>query len=236
MLPRAFFAHKLAHIDSNRTDGVAERIAYARFQRGNAKPRLLGRRKLFLGTPPQRNNALAWCHGVACRRTDSFAETAFGASVRRILNLRKGLQVRKVDGRIIVDNNPRIENADRIQCRLDALHEGKCLLPPLAHDEGCHVASCAMLALERAIEFVDDGCDQILDHCAKTRKPVLVRQIEREAGVQVSVARVSEDDSLLLVTVPVEDGAKSRRAFRKPSQRKDQVFLHEECSRRTTFA
>ena len=140
-----------------------------------------------------------------------------------------------MDGRIIVEDNPRVQNANRIQGSLDALHQGESLLPPLAHDERRHVASCAMLALERAVELVQDGLDEIVDHGFVTRKPCRVRKVERKASVQVSVSRVSENDSLLSIAVPVEHGAQGKHALCQTRERKDQILLHEKSSRCTTL-
>ncbi len=99
------------------------------------------------------------------RGARALTEAALHARVDNAVGDGKRLQVLLVNGRVGVQDDARVEQVLGIEKLLDVPHDGCGLGAPLHFDVGCHVASCAVLGLEGALEL-DNELAEVVHHAA----------------------------------------------------------------------
>ena len=76
--------------------------------------------------------------------------------------LREWFEISDVALRVVVENNARIEYIARVEKMFHLFHKVESIGAPFAFDIRSHVATCAMLGLERAIVVVDNEASNIV--------------------------------------------------------------------------
>src|SRR6266567_8498133 len=95
---------------------------------------------------------------------------------------------------VVVQDDPRIEEALRVEQTLDAPHQFGRLTAPLHFDEGGHVAPRTVLGLERSVIASDyDLCD-LVHQLGIPADRVGVGEPLSKYEMKISIERVAEDD------------------------------------------
>ena len=123
----------------------------------------------------------------------AFAEAAFHTLVHDLFRRRAGLQIRDVGHRVGVQDDARVEDALRVEQRLDPLHQAVGLLAPFVLHERRHIAARAVLGLQRAVVAVDHKPDDVVHKLLVFLHFSGGREVLVEHKVEVAGQGVAED-------------------------------------------
>ena len=202
---RAQAAGQVAGIDADRTGGRAQPATGAGVEAhvgvvvADGAARLAG-----IGAAGQftdADDALAGRERQLVRGAQRLAEAAFDAAVDDVVGGGHRFQVLEVGGRIVVEDDARIEQRVGIEKRLDAPHQAGSFLAPFHLDEGCHVAAGAVFGLQRAVVLVHDEVTDIVHEAGIAVDLGLLGEILGEHEVQVALQRMPEDDRLMVAVM-----------------------------------
>ena len=169
------------------------------------------------GHPLARRERKPFGHAV------SFAEATFHALVHDLARGRNRLEVRNVGEGIAVEDHAGVEDALRVEERLDALHQPIGLPAPFVFHERRHIAARAVLGLERAVVTVHDQFDDVVHeflvflHFGRRGKVLVEHEME------VAGQGVAEDHGVG-VAVGGEDFAQAHGRLGKFLDREADVF------------
>ena len=76
--------------------------------------------------------------------------------------MREWFEVRYVTLRVVVEDNTWVEDIVGVEEMFYLFHKAESIFAPFAFDVRSHVATCAMLGLERAIVVVDNHSGNIV--------------------------------------------------------------------------
>ena len=211
----------LARVDAHGAGGRAEPVDRAGLLAGVAvvglEPlearRILGR-GLEPGDLAPHHDALARGQGEIARRALRLAEAALDAAVHDGVRAGERLQRGEVRAGVVVEDDARVEQAVRVEERLDAPHEAVRLGAPLQLHERRDVPARAVLALERPVVLRGHHRAHLVHEPRVALDLGLVAEVLREDEVQVPVERVAEDDRLV-VAVGVQQRAAGRASPRR---------------------
>jgi hypothetical protein len=150
------------------------------------------------------DDALARRERQPARRALRLAEAALDALVDERIGGRQRLQVREVGERIGVEDDARIEQALRVEERLDAAHRRDRSGAPFELDERRDVAAGAVLGLQRAVVLRHDHRAHRGHEAAIAVDFGGAAEVLREDEVEVALERVAEDDRLAVAVLPEE--------------------------------
>src|SRR5271166_6236408 len=98
----------------------------------------------------------------------------------------------------------------RIGQRFESPHDFVSVTSPLGFDERSHVASGAVLGLERAVVAVDDQLDDLVDETRVLVDSSLVVEALGDDEVQVAVLSMAKDDRVVVVVLAEKLGQVER--------------------------
>ena len=125
--------------------------------------------------------------------------------------------------RIGVDDDAGIEQAGGVGERLELAHDLVGFGAPLGLDERSHVASGAVLGLERSVEAVDDEFHHIVNEARILVDGALVVERLGDDEVEIAVLGVAEDDGIV-VAVAAEEAVQILRGGRQVLDGEGNVF------------
>ena len=137
--------------------------------------------------------------------------------------MRKRLEVRYVTLRVVVEDNARIEYIVRVEEMFHLFHKAESIGAPFAFDIRSHVATCAMLGLERAIVVVDNHSGNIVHQSLVTIDFVLRIKALVDDEVVVAFESVTIDDCIGVV-MTLEELLKLFGSLDKMMDRESYVF------------
>ncbi len=133
---------------------------------------------------------------------------------------------------VVGDDHIRVENAIRVKQGLEFLHDPVGCRAPFHFHKGGHIATGAVLGLDRAFVLHRHQLAHRLDKGFVTFDFGLTGKIGREHEVQVTFQRMAEDDGFV-VMVLAEQGLQLERAFGQMFDGKHHVFDDDGGFRRT---
>ena len=142
------------------------------------------------------DDALARGEGQVPRRAARLAEPALDAAVSEGGDGRQRFQVLEVDLGIVAQHRVRVQDPLRVQQRLHPPHHPVRPVAPFVADEGRHVASRAVLGLERPVVLPHHQLDQAAHERRVAAHGGLVGEVAREHEVQVAIPGVAEHDRI----------------------------------------
>ena len=102
---------------------------------------------------------------------------------------------------VIVENHALIQQAFRIEYRLQFLHYLIGRLAPLIFHKRCHIATCTMLSLQRAVILFNDQLSHITHHLSIASHLVLVSKTLVQNEVIVTLESMSINTSIIVAMV-----------------------------------
>ena len=199
-----------ARVDADRAGGGTEAVARAEVASDTAevarqllRPTLVRgiRRRRETGDFPLHDDALAGRHREAVRHAVHLAETALDAAVHQGMDLRERLQMGDVGRGVLVEDHAGVEDVLGVEERLHVLHQLVGGIAPFPANERRHVASGAVLGLERAMVLVHDERHDGAHHRIVLGDRLLAVEALVEDEVPVALEGVSVDDGVRIVVL-----------------------------------
>ncbi len=206
--PAAYGLHHLAGIDLHRAGDGAQAVARAgvdglilvEFAQG-APGRAIATDRLEARQFTETDDALARCQRQRPRRAPGLAEAALDALVDQRVDRRHRLEVPEVDMRIIVEDDPGVEDVVGIEDFLDPLHQPIGVRAPFQLDVGRDIAPGAVLGLERAVVLVDDHVAELVHEPPVAIDLRRLAEILGEHEVEVALQGMAENDRLVVAVL-----------------------------------
>src|SRR5512141_819214 len=140
--------------------------------------------------------------------------------------------MRDVSLRIGVDDHARVEHVIGIEQRLEVPHDGVGIAPPFGFDEWRHIATGAMLGLERSVVLAADNLYHRADETIEVlRVFVRVEGLINEE-VQVAIFCMTEYDAIPITKIR-EEMLQVCQRIGETMNGKSKIFVNANASRRT---
>mmetsp|Transcript_14411 Transcript_14411/g.39045 ORF Transcript_14411/g.39045 Transcript_14411/m.39045 type:complete len:426 (+) Transcript_14411:1091-2368(+) len=149
----------------------------------------------------EHSDALARSEGEILRRAVALAEAALDAPVHDGGGSRRCLQVLHVQVGVPVQHHARVDGHGGVKQVLQLPHQLVGLCAPLHLHKGCHIAACAVLALQAATVLSGHDVAHLLHHVCKALHLCLVAETLREHQVQVALQGVPEAGCIVISVV-----------------------------------